>query len=208
MKQPHRILIVDDHAMVRLGLAEAIEATADFTLVAEAADAAQALALFRKHRPDVVIMDFQLPGGDGAQATAAICQEFPEARVLLFSVHEGEEDIWRAAEAGARCYLPKSTDTPGILTALRRVAAGETFFPEAIAAKLAARRERGHLTPRETQVLALVVKGYSNKEIVTALHMSEATVKLHISNLLAKLHVADRTQAAIEAIRRGIIHLE
>jgi DNA-binding NarL/FixJ family response regulator len=123
-------------------------------------------------------------------------------------VFEGEEDIWRAAEAGAMGYVSKAAEVEEVLEAIRCVFEGETYFPAPIAAKLAARRTRDALTPRELQVLRHIVSGLSNKEIAAKLHMSEATVKLHISNTLSKLHVADRTQAAIVAVQRGIIHLD
>jgi DNA-binding NarL/FixJ family response regulator len=208
MKPRIRVLIVDDHAMVRLGLAEAIDTAADLALVGEAENGAEALRLYAQHKPDVVVMDFQLPGRDGAEITADLRAQFPGARVLLFSVFEGEEDIWRAMQGGAAGYLIKSADTPTIVDAIRRVGRGEAFLPQPLAAKLDARRSRGSLTPRELEVLRLIVHGRSNKEILSTLHISESSVKLHVSNILAKLRVADRTQAAIEAVRRGIVHLE
>ena len=197
MKRKIRILIVDDHAMVRFALAEAIAGEHDLTLVAEAANGAEGLALYREHKPDVVTMDFQLPGADG-----------PDARVVLLSVFEGEEDIWRAAQAGALGYVPKSAEISEVLFGIRELAAGREYFPPLIAERLAARRSRETLSPRELQVLREIVAGCSNKEISSSLHLSEAAVKLYISNTLAKLGVADRTQAAIQAIRRGIVHLD
>jgi DNA-binding NarL/FixJ family response regulator len=208
MKRNIRVLIVDDHAMMRLGLSEAITGERDMTLVGEAANGPQGIELYEKLRPDVVTMDFQLPGPDGAESTARLRETFPEARVVLLSVFEGEEDIWRAVEAGAMGYVSKSAEIEEVLEAIRNIFAGDTYFPAAIAQKLAARRNRDTLTPRELEVLRLIVAGLSNKEIITALNMSEGTVKLHISNTLAKLHVADRTQAAIAAVQRGIVHLD
>lgn len=208
MKRKIRVLIVDDHAMMRLGLSEAITGERDMTLVAEAVNGPQAIELYRKHEPDVVTMDFQLPGPDGAESTAQLRAAFPDARIVLLSVFEGEEDIWRAVEAGAMGYVSKSAEIEEVLEAIRNVFAGESYFPAAIAKKLAARRNRDTLTSRELEVLRHIVAGLSNKEIVTALNMSEGTVKLHISNTLAKLHVADRTQAAIVAVQRGIVHLD
>lgn len=208
MKRPIRVLIVDDHAMMRLGLAEAIAGERDMTVVGEAANGAQALALYREHRPDVVTMDFQMPGIDGAESTALLRGEFPDARVVVLSVFEGEESIWRAVRAGASAYVLKSAEVEDVLEAIRHVMSGDTYFPPAVAAKLAARETRDELTPRELQVLRHVVAGLSNKEIAAAVRTSEATVKLHISNTLAKLLVADRTQAAIAAVQRGIVQLE
>lgn len=207
MKRKIRVLIVDDHAMMRLGLAEAIAGERDLALIAEAANGAQAVEQYRKHQPDVVTMDFQLPGDDGAESTAKLRTAFPEARVVILSVFEGEEDIWRAVEAGAMGYVSKSAEVEEVLEAIRSAFAGDTYFPAPIATKLAARRAHDTLTARELQVLRHIVSGLSNKEIAATLHMSEATVKLHISNTLSKLKVADRTQAAIVAVRRGIVHL-
>jgi DNA-binding NarL/FixJ family response regulator len=207
MKTKIRVLIVDDHAMMRLGLAEAILGDSHLALVGEAANGEEAMELYRRHRPDVVVMDFQIPGADGAETTARLRTEFPEARVVVLSVFEGEENIWRAVEAGAMGYVPKSARIDAVLEAIRQVFGGGAYFPPAIAAKLAARRTRGGLTPSELQVLREIVAGRSNKEIAAALYMSGATVKLRISNLLVKLGVADRTQAAIEAVRRGIVNV-
>ncbi len=208
MKRKIRILIVDDHAMVRFALAEAISGEPDLTLIAEAANGQEALDLYRKHLPDVVTMDFQLPGPDGAVTTESLRAEFPDARIVLLSVFEGEEDIWRAVRAGALGYVPKSAEISEVLHGIRELAAGRDYFPSAIAARLAARRRRETLSPRELQVLRAIVDGCSNKEIATLLNLSEASVKLYISNTLAKLGVADRTQAAIQAVRRGIVHLD
>lgn len=208
MKRKIRVLIVDDHAMMRLGLAEAIAGERDLALIGEAANGTQCVEQYRKHQPDVVTMDFRLPGADGAESTASLRSEFPNARVVVLSVFEGEEDIWRAVEAGAMGYVSKSAEVEDVLEAIRSVFGGKTYFPAPIATKLASRRTRDALTPREHQVLHHIVAGLSNKEIAATLRMSEATVKLHISNTLAKLHVADRTQAAIVAVQRGIIHLD
>ncbi|MHA3770401.1 response regulator [Verrucomicrobiota bacterium sgz303538] len=208
MKHEIRVLIVDDHAMMRLGLAEAIAGEDDMTLVGEAGNGAQAVELYRRHRPDVVTMDFQMPGADGAESIAMLRDEFPDVRVVVLSVFEGEENIWRAVQAGASGYVLKSAEVEDVLDAIRHVMDGNTYFPAAVAAKLAAREMRASLTPRELQVLRHIVAGLSNKEIAATLHMSEATVKLHISNTLGKLDVADRTQAAIVAVQRGIVHLD
>jgi DNA-binding NarL/FixJ family response regulator len=208
MKRKIRVLVVDDHAMMRLGLTEAISGERDMTLVGEASNGTQAIQLYREHQPDVVTMDFKMPGQDGAEITKQLRLEFPDARVVLLTVFEGEEDIWRAVQAGASGYVSKSAEVEELLEVVRRIFAGEQYFSPNVAAKLAARQARNALTPRELQVLRHIVAGYSNKEIAAKLHMSEATVKLHISNTLDKLNVADRTQAAIEAVKRGIVHLD
>ena len=208
MKSKTRIMVVDDHVMIRMGLVEAINAESDLKVVGQAGNGEEALKVYPKSKPDVVIMDFQMPGMDGASSTEKLRENHPDARVLLLSMYEGEEDIWRSVEAGAMGYLSKSSEADDILSAIRHLMAGDTYFPPAIAAKLEARRKRASLSPRELQVLKEIVAGRSNKEIVAALSISEATVKLHISHLLAKLGVMDRTQAAIEAVRQGIVHLD
>ncbi|MBK8094552.1 MAG: response regulator transcription factor [Verrucomicrobiaceae bacterium] len=207
MSRRIRILIVDDHAMMRFALAEAISAEDDLTLVAEATNGPEAVALYRQHLPDAVVMDYQLPGMTGSEATARILAEHPKARVLLLSMFEGAEDIWRAVQAGVSGYVTKSAEIADVLLALRRVAAGEKHFPASIASKLAAREAQDTLSPREQQMLTEIVNGRSNKEIAFLLSLSESAVKLYISNALSKLGVQDRTQAAIEAVRRGIVHL-
>lgn len=208
MKPKIRILVVDDHAMIRLGLVEAINSEEDMKVVGQAGTGQEALEIYGECLPDVVIMDFQMPGLDGATSTQELKKHHPNARVLVLSMFEGEEDIWRSVQAGALGYLSKSADADEILAAIRHLMAGDTYFPPAIAAKLNARRKRDTLSPRELQVLKEIVAGHSNKEIVAALKISEATVKLHISNVLAKLGVSDRTQAAIQAVRQGIVHLD
>jgi DNA-binding NarL/FixJ family response regulator len=203
-----RVLLVDDHFVVRMGLAGSINAERDLMVVAECGSGELAVELYRTHRPDVVVMDGRLPGMGGLAATAAICREFQEARVVMLSNYDGEEDIYQAVEAGARAYLPKSVDRDELLVTIRRVADGHTYFPPAIAARLAAREQRPELSPREMEVLRLVVEGASNKDIAKTLGVAEITVKLHVSKLLEKLDVADRTEAATTAIRRGIVHLD
>lgn len=208
MKKRARILIVDDHVMIRLGLVEAINGEADFKVVGQAGNSDEALAIYPQCHPEVVVMDFQMPGADGASATGRLLALHPNVKVLLHSMYEGEEDIWRSVEAGARGYVSKSSDVEELLSALRHLVNGDTYFPPAIAAKLNARRKRHSLSPRELQVLKEIVAGRSNKEIISSLNISEATVKMHIANMLTKLGVLDRTQAAIEAVRQGIIHLD
>lgn len=203
-----RILIVDDHAMMRFALAEAIAVEPDLTLIGEAANGPEALALYKQHQPDVVIMDYQLPGPSGAEITGQILHEFPQARILLLSIFEGEEDIWRAVQAGVAGYITKSSEIAQMLDAVRQVAVGQNYFPAAVAAKLTARSSQESLSTRELQMLSEIVNGRSNKEIATLHKLSDSAVKLYISNMLTKLGVQDRTQAAILAVKRGIIHLE
>jgi DNA-binding NarL/FixJ family response regulator len=201
------VLIVDDHFMARMGLAVPINGERDMTVVAEARNAAEALDLYREHRPDVVTMDYVMPDKSGVEAAREIVAEFSEARILMLSGREGEEDIYRAVDAGVRGYLTKAAERDEIIAAIRGVHAGQSIFPPDVARKLAARRQRVPLTERELNILGLIVQGRSNKEIVSELHMSGGLVKKEISSLMAKLGAADRTRAATLAIERGIVHL-
>ena len=203
-----KILIVDDHYMVRIGLANTVGLDPDLTVVGEAAQGVEALEQFRKLKPDVVLMDFQMPGMSGAETTSKLRAEFPEARVLLLSVSQREEDIWQAVQAGVMGYLLKSVEANELLTAIREVADGGTCFPPAIAAKVDERRTRPDLSQREVDVLRLIIAGKSNKEISTQLDISESRVRFCVSHILGRLGVIDRTQAAVAAIQRGLINLE
>lgn len=200
-----RILIVDDHFVVRLGLREAINGEPDLVVAAEASTGAQALELYRKHAPDLVLMDARLPGMSGIEATIAIRSEFPSARIVFLSTFDAEEEIYRALQAGARSYLLKSSSRDQLLAALRAVHRGERVLDPAVATRLAERLPRPDLSNREMDVVRLVVEGKTNKEIANALCIAEVTVKVHVSHLLGKFGVSDRTQIATEAIRRGIV---
>lgn len=203
-----RLMLVDDHFVVRAGLAGSLALEPDIEIVAECGSGEQAIEAYRARQPDVVLMDWRLTGVTGVEATAAIRREFPEARIVSFTVYEGEEDIARAVDAGAIGYLPKSSSRQEILAALRAAHRGEMAFPPAIAVRLAASRSRGRLNDREMAVLRGIVRGQSNKEIAAALDLAEVTVKFHVGRILDKLNVLDRTQAATTALQRGIIHLE
>jgi DNA-binding NarL/FixJ family response regulator len=202
-----RLMIVDDHFMVRMGLTSALNLEEDMTVVAEARSGAEAVALYDVHRPDVVVMDYQLPELNGAEATAAIRQKDPAARIIVLSVFKGEEDVHRAVQAGASGYLPKASEPTELMQAIRTLYRGGQYFPPAIDAALATRAGRAELSERERQVLAAIVKGRSNKEIAGALGISENTVKVHTTRVFEKLGVADRMEAITAAISRGIIHL-
>lgn len=202
-----RVQIVDDHFATRLGLATPIHSEPDMTVVAEASTGARALELYREQQPDVVIMDYKLPDQSGVETLEAIRAEFPGVRALMLTIFDGEEDIYRAVTAGARGYLTKSAECEEVLRAIREVAAGRSFFPADIAAKLQAREKRKPLTPREIEILRLLAKGHSTKEIVDLLGVSMGTVRLHISVLLEKLEAFDRTRAVAVAIERGIVRL-
>jgi len=208
MKPKTRILIVDDHAALRLGLKQAIKCHRDLALVGEASDGDEAIELYRAHRPDVVTMDYKLPGANGVSITAAIRTEFPDARVLLLSIYEGDEDVWRATQAGAAGYVAKSAEIEEIITAIRVVAEGKPYFSSGLAEKVAKCRTEDRLSPGEFAVLREVVFGRCNKEIMASLQLTKTTVKRRLENIFAKLHVLDRTQAANVAIQRGIVHLD
>ncbi len=203
-----RILIVDDHFMARIGLAVPINDEPDLVVVAEAGDAAQALALYRTHRPDVVTMDYRMPGPDGVAAASAILQEFAGARILMLSIFEGEEDLHRAVQAGVRGYLTKGATPAEVVATIRRIHAGEKVFAPGLAARLAARAGREDLSTRELEVLRHLVQGHTNKEISATLHISTSLVKVHVAKILQKLGAIDRTRAATLAIERGIVHLD
>jgi DNA-binding NarL/FixJ family response regulator len=203
-----RILIVDDHAMVRLALAEAIERHDDLILVGEAENGAKALNLYRTLRPDVVTMDYKLPDCDGYAAIAAITAEFPEARVLLLSIFETEECVYRATMAGALGYVSKACEIDEMIRGIRSVARGESYFSAGLEAKLDERRARDGISPRELEVLNCLLAGLNNKEISLALHMAGSTVKHHLERIFTKLGVKDRTQAVTTAVQRGIVRLE
>jgi len=177
-------------------------------VVAEAKNGRESLGLYEQHRPDVVVMDYQLPELNGAEATAAIRAKFPDARIIMLSVYKGEEDIHRAVRAGASGYLPKSAEPAELMTAIRAIHAGGRYFPAQIDATLAKRNARVELSEREKQVLDMLVKGRSNKEIAHGLGISENTVKVHTTRVFEKLGVADRLEAVTAAIQRGIVHLQ
>jgi two-component system NarL family response regulator len=208
MKKKIRILVVDDHFTVRMGLTGSINLEADLVVEAEASNGSQAIETFRKLRPDIVLMDLTLPGLSGIEATAAICKEFPEAAIIMLSTHDAEEDIYRSLQAGARTYLLKTAARDELMDAIRKVHAGERAISPVVGARLAERMTRAELTTRELEVLKLIAKGRSNKEIGSALNIAEVTVKLHVGHLLTKLNANDRTQAATTALQRGILHLE
>jgi two-component system NarL family response regulator len=208
MKKAIRILIVDDHFVVRMGLASSINMEADMSAIADASTGAQALKLYRKHTPDIVLMDLRLPDMTGIETTTAICKDFPEAKIIVISTYDGDEDIYRALQAGARSYLCKNVSREELLQTIRAVHTGQRYLPPPMAARLAERVHRPELSARELEVLQLIVKGMPNKEIAGHLSITEFTVKLHVGNILTKLNVADRTQASTTAIQRGIVHLE
>lgn len=204
---PVRILLVDDHFVVRSGLAASLGLEDDLQVVAEAGSAAEALTACAAHTPDVVIMDLQLGEVNGITCTEQLGQAHPGIRIMVFSSFARDEDVYRAIRAGALGYLQKSAPREDLLKAIRTVATGKRYLPGDIAQRLAERLGRPEPSPREREVLAQMARGRSNKEIASALGLSEETVKRHVSNLLEKLGAQDRTQAVTEAIRRGLLEV-
>jgi DNA-binding NarL/FixJ family response regulator len=203
-----RVLVADDHPVVRTGLTAVLVQQADLKLVAEAESGARAVALYREHRPDVCLMDLRMPVMDGVEAIRTITSEFPNARILALTTYEGDADIRRALEAGARGYLLKDMLLTEVIRAVRAVHRGERVIPHAVAARLAEFPERSDLTERELEVLQLVARGLSNKEVARVIGRTDETVKIHLKNTFAKLGVADRTEAVTVALTRGLIHLD
>jgi len=203
-----RVLVADDHLVLRLGLVTLINDEPDLEVVAEAANGQEVVDLFKAHRPDVVLMDLRMPGHTGEEVIAALCAEDPDARVIVLTIHKGDEAVYTALRAGARGYLLKDVPTQEILAAVRAVHAGEQCIPPAIAARVAERIRKADLSPREVNVLKLIAAGLSNKEIGDRLGVSDATAKKHVTGLLAKLGVRDRTHAVTLSLERGIIDLE
>lgn len=208
MTEPITLLIADDHPVVREGLAAMFNRRPDLRTVAEAVNGVEAVRLALELRPNVILMDLNMPELGGVDAITQIRSAWPEARVVVMTTFDGDEDIFRALQAGARAYLLKDTPRDEIVETVRIVHAGGKRIPEEIAAKLADRLLAEPLTERERDVLRLIVAGRSNKEIGSELNIAEGTVKVHVNSLLGKLGVQDRTQAVTEALRRGLVHLE
>ncbi|MDR3378789.1 MAG: response regulator transcription factor, partial [Verrucomicrobiae bacterium] len=192
-KTPIRLLIVDDHPAFRAGLAALCQSEPDLEVVAEGGDGHQAVALYRQFKPDIALMDLRLPGLGGVEAIIAIRAEFPEARVIVVTTYDGDEDLYRAIQSGAQGYLLKDMSKAEIVDHIRAIHAGQSRLAPHLAERLAERRKRRDLSQRELEVLQLVVKGRSNKEIAAALFLSEETVKFHLKTLFTKLDVQDRT---------------
>jgi two-component system NarL family response regulator len=207
MSDTIRILVAEDHLVARVGVSTIVNMQPDMTVVAEASNGHQAVELFRKHQPDVTLLDLRMPGMGGVEAATAIRAEYPAARMIALTTYGGDEDIRRALAAGVQAYLTKDVLHDELLKAIRAVHAGQTYLPAAVAASLAAQLPRPDLSAREVQVLGLIVRGQANKQIAYTLSIAEHTVKNHVKNILSKLGVQDRTQAATAAIQRGIIHL-
>lgn len=202
-----RLLLVDDHYLVRLGLSSVIGLETDMRVCAEAATGLHAIELFRAQLPDVTLMDLRLPDLSGTEAIRTIRAEYPQARIIALSTFAGDEEIYMALQAGALAYLVKTVQPEELVDTIRKAAAGQRHVPADLAARLAARSPRSHLSPRELEVLKLMIRGKRNREIAADLAISEGTVKIHVSNVLSKLGVTDRTEAVTQALQRGIVAL-
>ena len=202
-----RVFCVDDHPLLREGITTVINNQADMLLVAEASNAQEAIELFRKHKPDVTLMDLRLPGMSGIDAMVAIRTEFPEARIIILTTFEGDVEIQRALEAGARAYMLKSMPPKDMVDTIRQVHAGKKRIPEEIATYLAEHYSDESLTGREIEVLSHIAGGNRNRDIADKLFITEETVKVHIKHIMEKLGASDRTEAVAIGVRRGIIQL-
>ncbi|HYC71910.1 MAG TPA: response regulator transcription factor [Opitutaceae bacterium] len=202
-----RLLLVDDHFVVRMGLATATNGEPDMEVVAEAENGLDALDACRRHHPDVAVIDLRMPGQSGVETIRALRQEFPNVRIAVFSTYASGEEVFQAVKAGASAFVIKEMSLDRLLEAIRAVHRGDTYMPDEIAKRLSGLM-MSQLSAREIEVLTLIARGMSNKEIGAQLDVVEATVKVHVTNILAKLGVSDRTQAIIAGVRRGIIQLE
>ena len=207
LARPIRVLCADDHPLIRKGIASILDYEPDMELVGEAENGRDAVRLFRELRPDVTLMDLRMPELDGIAATQLIRREFPDARIIALTSYDGDQDIYRALDAGVHGYLLKETVHADLLHAIRTVQAGRRLMPADVAGRLIEHFPRIALTPRETEVLECVAAGLGNKEIADRLGTASGTIKAHVQNILEKLNASDRTQAVTIALQRGILHL-
>lgn len=205
---PIRVLCADDHPLVRKGIASILANETDVILAGEAGTGQEAVDLYRKLQPDVVLMDLRMPQMTGMEATRAIRSEFPDAKIIALTSYDGDQDIYRAIEAGVRGYILKEMVHSEVLRAIRTVHAGKRLMPAEVAERLSEYFPQMALTPREVEVLRFVAKGMANKEIAHQLGTASGTIKMHIQNILAKLNASDRTHAVTIALERGILHLD
>jgi two-component system, NarL family, response regulator len=206
-RKPIRILVADDHPIVRQGLVAILDDQPDMQVVAQVDNGQQAIEQFRHHQPDVTLLDLQMPEVGELEAISQIRGEFPAAAIIMFSIYETDEDIYRGLRAGAKAYLLKDTPCPEILEVIRAVSEGQRYVPATIGNRLAARMERTELSEREYDVLNCMAKGKSNKAIASDLKITEYTVKFHVANIMLKLGASDRTHAVVNALQQGIIRL-
>jgi two-component system NarL family response regulator len=203
-----RVLVVDDHALLRTGVANIINLEPTLEVVAEAANGQDAIEAYRIQKPDVVLMDLRMPGIEGVEAVRRIREMDPQARVIVLTTYDADEDIARALQAGAKAYILKDIAADALIACIRDVLTGKTYLAPAAAAKLAERVTQVQLTPRELAVLRLLANGNSNKEIASALEIAERTVKTHLGHLFEKLSVTSRTEAVRVATRRGLVRFD
>ena len=205
---PISILVAEDHGIVRQGIVSILHLQEDFEVVAEARDGVEAVALHKKYQPDITLMDLRMPNMEGADAIAKIRLETPDARIIILTTYDTDEDIYRGLQVGARGYLLKDADYEDLTNAVRKVYSGQRYLPSNVALKLAERMDSEDLTERERDVLTLMVSGKSTANLAAALGISEGTVKFHLNHIFQKLGVSDRTQAVIVALKRGLVRLD
>jgi len=208
MSEHIRVMVVEDHHIVRQGLVALLNSVPDIAVVAEATNGQEAIDMFQQHQPDVTLLDLRLPVLGGVDVLKRVREKTPAARMIVLTTFDGDEDIYRALQAGARGYFLKGMRTEELVEGIRAVHGGKTRIPAPVAERLANRLNGQDLTGRELEVLKLIVAGKANKEIGADLNISEATVKTHMNNILSKLGVTDRTQAATTALHRGIVHVD
>jgi DNA-binding NarL/FixJ family response regulator len=204
---PIRILIVDDHPIMRVGIAAIINAQPRMQVVGQAGTSAEAVRIFQAMQPDLTLMDLRLPDRSGVEAIRSIRAISPKAKIVVLTTYEGDEDIHQALDAGARGYIIKGMPHDALVKALQRVHAGQRYLPQVVTEALSSRIPGSHLSQREQEVLQLMFAGYSNRAIAEQLAIKEATVKSHVSVILMRLDVSDRTQAVVEGLKRGLVHL-
>ena len=204
---PIRVMLADDHPIVCLGLATMIDSQPDMTVVAQATNGREAVELFEQHTPDVTLIDLRMPEKSGVDAIHAIRAKHPAAVFIVLTTYQGDEDIHKAMKAGAQGYLLKGMPHTDLLEAIRRVRGGSQYLPPAVRETIASRMPSSELSPRELQILELIVKGLSNRQIAERLGITEGTVKWHVNGILGRMNVSDRTQAAVAALNRGLVQL-
>jgi DNA-binding NarL/FixJ family response regulator len=203
-----RVLLIEDHFLARMALHSVLSAHSQIRIIGEASDGEAGIAMYRQHRPDVVVLDLRLPRVSGFEVITELRKEFPAARIVVLSNYRGSEDIYRAVRNGAMAYLTKDASGEELLNAIQNVDRGLRYLPHVALDRLAERMPSVELTPRESEVLACITRGCSNREIAEELHIAEKTVRIHVSSVLDKMGARDRTQATIYALQRGLIHLD
>jgi DNA-binding NarL/FixJ family response regulator len=206
--KPISVLLIEDHFLARMALYSVLSGHPQIRIVGEAGDGELGLTMYRTLRPDVVVLDLRLPRVSGFDVIIQLRKEFPNARIVVLSNYQGSEDIYRAVRSGAMAYLTKDASGEELLNAIQNVDRGLRYLPHVALDRLAERMPAVELTPRETEVLACITQGRSNREIAEYLHIAEKTVRIHVSSVLDKMGARDRTQATIYALQRGIVHLE